>query len=133
MKWQIVTLVVWVGGLLLAQCATASDGNPGREAYFRYCASCHGEDARGHGEVARSMRLKPPDLTQLARKHHGTFPDSQIKDAIDGRKRIAAHGSTKMPVWGQVFSQEQTYEPAEAHARSQVRLLVDYLRSIQAD
>ncbi len=111
----------------------ASDGNPGREAYFKYCSSCHGADGRGTGEAARTMRPKPSNLTQLAKQHGGTFPSAQVKEIIDGRKSVAAHGSATMPVWGQVFSQEQAHEAPEAHSRSQIQLLVGYLRSIQTN
>jgi mono/diheme cytochrome c family protein len=124
--------------LLLALFATtfaarvqASDGNPGRQAYFRYCSSCHGADGRGGGEVAKSLRKKPADLTQLAKRNGGAFPQAEVKEFIDGRKRLAAHGSSAMPVWGKVFSQEKSYESADAHTRSQEQLIVDYLATIQ--
>jgi len=122
-----------LAGALLVRRMDASDGNPGREAYFKYCSSCHGVDGRGNGEAARTMRPKPSNLTQLAKQHGGTFPSAQVKDIIDGRKSVAAHGSATMPVWGQVFSREQAQEVPEAHSRSQIQLLVDYLRSIQTN
>jgi len=111
----------------------ASDGNPGRAAYFKYCSACHGADGRGNGEVAPTMRPKPSDLTQLAKKHGGAFPSALVKETIDGRKAIAAHGSRKMPVWGDVFREERTAEDPDAHTRSQVQIIVDYLRSIQTN
>src|SRR5262245_59778618 len=95
--WLAVALVA--AAVLLARVAPAGDGNPGRAAYFRYCASCHGGDGRGNGEVAGSMRPKPADLTQLAKKNGGAFPAAAVKEIIDGRRRMAAHGSAKMPVW----------------------------------
>jgi len=121
-----------VAGFASVACRTyAADGNPGREAYFRYCSSCHGADGRGDGVVARTMRPKPPDLTQLAKEHDGTFPAKQVRDSIDGRRRIAAHGSTKMPVWGTIFGAQPAPEGPDAHARSQVQIITDYLSSIQ--
>lgn len=121
-----------VVALSIAQVAMAGNGNPGREAYFRYCSSCHGLTGQGDGEVAESLRTPPADLTQLSQKHGGAFPNDEIRQTIDGRKRIPAHGSSEMPVWGQVFVAEKTYEKPEAHARSQISLIVDYLASIQA-
>lgn len=121
------------GGSLLARLASAANGNPGREAYFRYCSACHGDDGRGNGEVAGSMRPKPADLTQLAKKHNGTFPDAEVKEIIDGRKRVPAHGNSKMPVWGKVFAEEKTYERPEAHAQSQTQIITNYLASIQTN
>jgi hypothetical protein len=79
------------------------------------------------------MRPKPSDLTQLARKHRGTFPAAQVTEIIDGRHSVPAHGGSKMPVWGRVFVQEHTAEDPEAHARSQIQIVVDYLRSIQTN
>jgi mono/diheme cytochrome c family protein len=110
----------------------ASDGNPGRVAYFKYCSACHGDDGRGDGVVASTMRPKPANLTTLAQRHGGVFPDAQVRDIIDGRTPIAAHGASKMPVWGRAFAEEQTWEEPQAHSQSQVQLIVDHLRSIQA-
>lgn len=121
------------GGVLLARLASAANGNPGRDAYFRYYSACHGDDGRGNGEVAGSMQPKPADLTQLAKKHNGTFPYAEVKEIIDGRKRIPAHGSSKMPVWGKVFVEEKTYEQPEAHAQSQTQIITSYLASIQTN
>ena len=122
-----------IGCLLAANRASAGDGNPGREAYFKYCSSCHGEDGRGGGEAARGMRPRPADLTQLTRRHRGAFPAEHVKEVIDGGVAVAAHGKARMPAWGKVFSEEQSYAPADVHRESQLRLLVDYLRSIQTN
>jgi mono/diheme cytochrome c family protein len=126
-------LVLLAGCALLASHAYASDGNPGRAAYFEYCSRCHGADGRGNGEAAHNMRPKASDLTQLAKKHGGTFPAAQVAAIIDGRRPLAAHGSSKMPVWGRAFAEEKTAEDPEAHARSQIQIVVDYLRSIQTN
>jgi mono/diheme cytochrome c family protein len=127
-----VAVVLLAAALLLAHLAAAANGNPGREAYFRYCGSCHGLDGRGNGEVAVGLNPKPADLTQLARKNGGTFPAAEVKASIDGRRRVAAHGSSSMPVWGTVFAAEKSYARPEAHAQSQVGIITDYLASIQA-
>jgi mono/diheme cytochrome c family protein len=118
---------------LLTCRADASNGNPGRAAYFRYCSACHGADGTGNGELAATMRPKPSNLTQLAKTHGGTFPSEQVKEIIDGRGAIAAHGSSKMPVWGTVFGAERTAQDPEAHIRSQIQIIVDYLRAIQTN
>lgn len=36
----------------------------GKEAYERYCSSCHGADGRGDGPVAQFMVVKPRDYTK---------------------------------------------------------------------
>ena len=129
--WLVLGLLAV--GVLFGERSYASDGLPGRAAYFRYCGSCHGADGRGNGVVAGDMRTPPTDLTHLAKKNGGTFPYAQVRESIDGRKRIAAHGSSEMPVWGQVFAGEKTYEQPEAHATSQVHIITDYLSTIQGN
>ena len=129
--WLVLRLLAV--GVLFGERSYASDGRPDRAAYFRYCSSCHGADGRGNGVVAGDLRTPPTDLTQLAKKNGGTFPYTQVRESIDGRKRIAAHGSSEMPVWGQVFAGEKTYEQPEAHAKSQVHIITDYLSTIQGN
>ncbi len=133
MKVQRLAVALMIGGLLAPHRASAGDGNPNREAYFKYCSSCHGEDGRGGGEAAWGKRPKPADLTQLTRRHRGAFPAEHVLEVIDGGISVAAHGTIRMPAWGKVFSEEQAYAPADAHRQSQLRLLVDSLRSIQTN
>jgi mono/diheme cytochrome c family protein len=126
-------LALLVGAALIPGPSAAANPNPGRAAYFKYCSSCHGDDGRGNGPAARGLRPRPADLTQLAKRHGGTFPYDEVREIIDGRNRVDAHGSSKMPVWGQVFAQEETYMPPEAHAQSQIDLITTYLASIQTN
>jgi mono/diheme cytochrome c family protein len=126
-------LALLAGAALIPGPSAAANGNPGRAAYFKYCSSCHGDDGRGNGPAGGGMRPRPADLTHLAKRHGGTFPYAEVKEIIDGRKRLDAHGSSKMPVWGKVFAQEQTYMPPEAHAQSQIELITNYLASIQTN
>jgi mono/diheme cytochrome c family protein len=127
----VVVVLLVSCGLFFGGRSHASNGNPGRTAYFKYCSSCHGFDGRGKGVVAPSLRVAPPDLTLLAKRQGGKFPHDEVKSVIDGRTAIAAHGSSEMPVWGAVLGKERTYETPEAHVRSQLQLLTDYLASIQ--
>jgi mono/diheme cytochrome c family protein len=104
----------------------------GRDVYLRYCASCHGSDARGGGPVAATLRQAPSDLTTLARRSGGRFDESYVMSTIDGRRAVAEHGVREMPVWGAVFEKEHEGEPFQAYVGLlQTRALVDYLRSIQ--
>jgi hypothetical protein len=41
-----------------------------------------------------------PDLTLLARRHGGTFPEDEVRKIIDGRTTLPPHGSREMSVWG---------------------------------
>jgi mono/diheme cytochrome c family protein len=99
----------------------------GRTLYLNHCASCHGASARGDGPVADSLRVRPPDLTQFARRNGGVFPSAQATRIIDGRD-VGAHGSVEMPVWGNAFRATASEPDA---ARHRIEAIVHYLESIQ--
>lgn len=106
----------------------------GSDLYLRYCASCHGTDAKGNGPLAASLKTAPSDLTTLAQRSGGRFDEGAVMATIDGRREVAAHGSRDMPVWGAVFEDETRREgkPYQAYVGLlQSRSLADYLRSIQ--
>jgi mono/diheme cytochrome c family protein len=47
----------------------------GKKTYTEYCASCHGEDGKGMGPAASALKAPPSDLTTLAKRHAGKFPE----------------------------------------------------------
>jgi mono/diheme cytochrome c family protein len=104
----------------------------GAEYFQSYCVSCHGRQGRGDGPVAPALQTPPADLTRIAARRGGRFPDGEIARFIDGRFEVAAHGSREMPVWGARFS-EVVPEAAlsEEIARGKIATLVEYLKSIQ--
>ena len=77
----------------------------GVDLFKEYCAVCHGNDAKGSGPAAEALKKRPADLTQLARKNGGTFPELHVMNFIKGQDVVAAHGSRDMPIWGSIFSQ----------------------------
>jgi mono/diheme cytochrome c family protein len=105
------------------------------EPYFQsYCASCHGMSGRGDGPAASSLRKPPADLTRIAARRGGRFPEGEIAQFIDGRFRLDAHGTREMPVWGEVFTRGiPEADSAESMARGQILVILEYLKSIQAD
>jgi mono/diheme cytochrome c family protein len=105
----------------------------GKRAYLRACASCHGIDARGDGPVAPTLRVRPTDLTRLARTHGGTFPRTHVEDVVTGASPITAHGTSDMPVWRITFGPTSSGAAAAAALRRRRWLtgLVDYLETIQ--
>jgi len=89
-------------------------------------------EAHGDGVLAAVLRVRPPDLTRIAARRGGEFPDAEIASFIDGRAFVAAHGSREMPVWGRVFARPVADGSAgEEVVRGQLWVLVAYLRSIQ--
>jgi len=104
----------------------------GRESYLQYCAACHGADARGSGPVGPSLKTAPADLTGIAQRREGKFPESEIANLIDGRSMPAVHGTREMPVWGRRFSAALGGgEVGEEGVRGQLLILLEYLRSVQ--
>ena len=97
-----------------------------------YCAACHGPNAKGNGPAAAALKKAPSDLTLLAKNNGGKFPYVRVKDIIDGRKPIAAHGETDMPVWGQIFTEEKANTQGDARVRAKIQLITSYLATIQA-
>ena len=104
----------------------------GREYYLRYCAACHGFDAKGDGPVAPALAAKPSDLTTITQRRNGEFPMDELSEVIDGRKAVTAHGSREMPVWGERFGRDVQGSPTHDQAiRGQILMLLVYLQSIQ--
>ena len=124
-------------GLALLACASVAPAADfttwsGAELYTRFCASCHGREGRGDGPASPSLRATLPDLTRLAERHHGRFPDDWVYRVIDGREYLVAHGPREMPVWGQELWREQGAEvSAGLKTQAAIERLVDWLRSIQ--
>jgi len=105
----------------------------GPQLYQRFCASCHGPQAYGDGPVAATLKVMVPDLTRIARRQqNGEFPEQRIREIVDGRAVLPAHGLRDMPVWGyELEAQAPPDQPGRAAAQSLIDKLVGYLRSIQ--
>lgn len=104
----------------------------GAELFQRLCASCHGKTAEGDGIVAPVLQIRAPDLTEIAKRHGGQFPDNKIYQIIDGRVPITAHGTRDMPVWGLELWRAQGYDIEAGRKTVQViDKLIEYLKSIQ--
>lgn len=107
----------------------------GQLEYRRYCSACHGPEAKGDGPVAAALIKKPADLTVLAKNNNGEFPEKRVESFIEGSEMVAAHGTREMPIWGLAFRRPT---PSSSHAQrtpqevnQRIRLLVDYIKSIQ--
>jgi len=104
----------------------------GAESFPRYCASCHGMHAEGDGPAAVALVKRPADLTRIAARRGGKFPDGEIARFIDGRFVLASHGSREMPIWGERFGDSVPDSGvAEEISRGRIAVLVEYLKSIQ--
>jgi len=135
------SLVLMVGILSAAQQVVIkkvpmSDTSPasGHQMYLRYCAACHGPDARGNGPAAPALRTRPADLTALARTNKGKFPALRVSNAILGDTASSAHPNRDMPDWGSFFESLAGSRPGTPY-RPEVQLRVAnlnrYLKSVQ--
>ena len=105
----------------------------GAELYHRFCESCHGRSGGGDGPVSPSLAAAVPDLTRVAARHGGRFPDNWVYRVIDGRESLMSHGPRDMPVWGVELWREQGADvTAGEKTRDAIGRLVDYLRGLQA-
>lgn len=102
----------------------------GSEMFAVYCAPCHGVTGKGDGPAAYALKSPPPDLTKLAAKNGGKFPEAAVLNSIRGDTAAPpkAHGSVDMPVWGRVFR-----SISRTDTDSDLRLvnLVSYIKGIQ--
>jgi mono/diheme cytochrome c family protein len=107
--------------LPLAGCVGNETIPTGEALYRRHCASCHGVSGRGDGPAARSLATPPTDLTRLR------MSVQDLMQVIDGRTAVQAHGSSEMPVWGEVFEQVHLdSDHAKRIALLEVQALADY-------
>jgi mono/diheme cytochrome c family protein len=97
--------------------------------YQVYCSSCHGAEARGDGAIAKSLKIRPTDLTQLAKGNEGVFPADKVFKIIDGRKGVA-HKDSDMPMWGDVFGKASDSASA-ANTAARIDTMVKYLETLQ--
>lgn len=112
---------------------TSTDVGEGRVLYARYCATCHGMAADGHGPVASVLREPPSDLRRLGERYGNPLSADPIARFVDGREAVAAHGPREMPVWGErLGSPEPEGSGRRPRADRRIRAIVAYLATIQA-
>jgi len=129
-------VIIALGLALLAFPATATEivNSTGEQNFQRFCAACHGETGKGDGPVASALVRGAPDLTLITKRRGGAFPRDTIKNTIDGRFRVDAHGTESMPVWGyEFFVTESAGNFSDSNVEAILDGLVDYLESIQVD
>jgi mono/diheme cytochrome c family protein len=130
--------------LLLVACGLAAQQKPivkkvpirhtspasAKEMYTQYCAACHGADGKGNGPAATALKTPPPDLTTLAKRHEGKYPNDYVANLLRSGTGAAAHGSSDMPTWGPLF---KSLDPMhDESVQQRVRNLNEYLASLQS-
>jgi mono/diheme cytochrome c family protein len=101
----------------------------GPDLFRAHCAPCHGLDGKGGGPVAPSLKATVADLTVLAKRNGGRFPEERVRRIISGNEpSLLPHGSREMPVWGPIFHQ---IEEDQDFGNVRLKNLITYLESIQ--
>ena len=136
MKFITRLVFVMAPALLAAGMLFAHPGDyhkySGEQLYMRFCASCHGASGAGDGPVAEALSTHLPDLREMAVRSGQRFSRDWVYRIVDGRVRIAAHGTREMPVWGTGFYVEYgANADADCKAQPIISELVDYLIAIQ--
>lgn len=111
--------------------APYSNPTSGVAMYHAYCASCHGADGKGEGPAALALKTQPTNLTTLALKNGGTYPEVHVAAVIKGDALTPAHGDKGMPVWGPVFL-SLGGDRDQAQVALRIHNLTQYLGTIQA-
>ena len=102
----------------------------GANTFRRYCASCHGSEARGDGPLAKDLRAQPANLTELSKRHGGEFPYDLVIETVSQGRSVSGHGTEDMPAWGDAFKMTEKTEEA---ARKMMDELAHFLWSKQAE
>lgn len=101
----------------------------GPDLFRAHCAPCHGGDAKGQGPVAPALKEPLPDLTTLATRNGGIYPEERVRQMIVGDDVVIAHGSRDMPIWGPIFHQVQNDRD---YGYVRLQNVTEYLRTLQA-
>jgi mono/diheme cytochrome c family protein len=132
-RWRLLTVasIVVASALVTTDARAQPQPYSGAGDYQVYCASCHGASAKGDGSIAKTLKKRPPDLTQLSKLNAGVFPEDRVSKTVDGRQPGSAHTNSDMPVWGDVFAKSSESAGAE-NVAARIETLVKYLRTLQA-
>jgi mono/diheme cytochrome c family protein len=128
MDWGNVRVNNLVEYLQSIQPIASANTASGEELYKRHCAACHGSDLKGTGPAPYPFKT-PPDLTTLAQRHGGKFPDAYVSNVLRSGVVIPAHGPADMPIWGADFSTDRLNE---SQVESRVENLTNYIKLLQA-
>jgi mono/diheme cytochrome c family protein len=135
MRIGIPVLAAAAAMLLFVEIGAAGDESrvsEGKVLFGRFCAACHGVDAKGNGPAAGGLEPPPADLTTLGERYGMPLPKASLAAFIDGRRSIRAHGSSDMPVWGTLLTAPLPPSTAgENQASGNIHLILTYLETLQ--
>ena len=74
----------------------------GRHLFLHYCATCHGDDARGDGQNASNLNPPPPDMAASK-----TIQDTALLMKVITEGSAAVGRSPLSPPWGRRLSRQE--------------------------
>lgn len=113
---RVALLIFGLVALLSPATAGAEDAETyhielGEMTYRTYCALCHGM-APNAGLFSDALKKPAPDLTQIAKRNGGMFPEERVKSIIrDGG--VSGHGTMRLLSWERYFRQDTPPERAD--------------------
>lgn len=112
----------------LAACSPTTSPQAGRSLFAQNCVQCHGANATGGDTV--------PDLTGLALRAGGIYPQDMVLNKLDGYARSqTAYAGVEMPQFGYLLTGPLTRVPLSDGMSRQlpekIVALDSYLRSLQ--
>ncbi|MCK0149176.1 cytochrome c [Marivita sp. S6314] len=124
----------------LAGAACTPDEMPqptdGRALFIENCAVCHGADGKGNGPMARATQPAPADLTLIAVRNGGVFPEVEVLSTIDGYARSDMSGPD-MPEFGALLQGDlvplDTGDGVMTPTPRKLVALLEYIESIQQE
>jgi mono/diheme cytochrome c family protein len=108
----------------------AEKPSSGQKLFRRSCAVCHGNDLKGNGPAPPPFQDVPPDLTTLAQRNGGKFPDAYVIEVLRHGVVLPAHGPAEMPDWGPEFRAGEGLDETQVTLR--ISDLKNYIKSVQA-
>ena len=107
---------------------TQTSAASGAEMFSQYCAVCHGADGKGGGPAAAALKKAPSDLTRIAARNGGEYPDRKVLNILS-TEFVPAHGSAEMPMWGDLF---KSLNRDRSIAQLRLVNLTNHLKTLQA-
>ncbi len=126
--------VSFAAAIALMLACTGASAQTAKQDYDQLCAACHGPGGKGNGTSPSVMPTTPmPDLTQLTKRHGGTFPFDEVVSEIDGRKSIPSHARIEMSFWGVTMQEPgREFSPeSDAAVKQRITALAKFVESLQ--
>ena len=124
---QSLVFVMVAGAAQAAEPASTPQQELGERTYQSYCALCHGFGGVT-GMFADALKKAAPDLTEIAKRNGGQFPERKVESIIrDGG--ISGHGTMRLMSWEKYFTSDSTPERTDEI----IDALTQYLQKHQTE